>query len=148
MQRSLVDVNVWLALLVRQHQHHKLARTWYETLEASEAGLCRLVQLGLIRLLGNRSIMGNDAVSAATAWTLLEELSEDERVEFVSEPPDLDAFFPALLRYPIPTGKLVSDAYLAAFAMSASRRLVTLDGGFRQFRGLDVELLIGKSPTR
>ena len=145
MQRSLVDVNVWLSLLVRQHQHHRFARKWYETLEVSEAGLCRFVQLGLIRLLGNRSVMHEDAISAAAAWILIEELLEDERVEFVSEPPDLDSFFPPLLNYPIPTSKLVSDAYLAAFAVSTSRRLVTLDAGYRQFRGLEIELLASKS---
>src|SRR6266478_5435559 len=121
MRRSLVDLNVWLSLLVRQHQHHRIATKWYEALEASEAGLCRFVQLGLIRLLGNRTVMGGDAVSAARAWSLIEELSEDERVEFVSEPPDIGTFLPSLLRYAVPTGKLVSNAYLAAFAMSSSR---------------------------
>lgn len=141
MQRSLVDVNVWLSLLVRQHEHHVTARKWYESLESSEAGLCRFVQLGLIRLLGNRSIMGADAVSATAAWGLVEELLGDERVEFVPEPPDIAMFLPSLLRYPVPTGKLVSEAYLAAFAMSSSRRLITLDAGYRQFPGLNVKLL-------
>ncbi len=145
MRRSLVDVNVWLSLLVRQHQHHKIARKWYEALESSEAGLCRFVQLGLIRLLGNRSIMGGDVLSAAAAWSLIEELLKDERVEFVPESPDVDIFLPSLLRYPVPTGKLVSDAYLAAFALSSSRRLITLDAGYRQFRELEIEIL---GPTR
>ena len=47
-----------------------------------------------------------------------------------------------LLRYPVPTPKLVGDAYLAAFAIAGGRKMVTADGGFRQFRGLDVELLV------
>jgi hypothetical protein len=128
-------------LLVRQHEHHSVVRKWYGDLEASEAGLCRFVQLGLIRLLGNRSVMGADAISAAAAWGLIQELLEDERIELVDEPPDFNNFFPALLSYPVPTGKLVSDAYLAAFANSASLRLVTLDAGFRQFRGLDLKVL-------
>ena len=81
---------------------------------------------------------------AASAWDLIEELLEDERVEFVFEPADFNHFFPALLSYPVPTGKLVSDAYLAAFAVSASRRLVTLDAGFRQFRGLDLQVLASR----
>jgi predicted nucleic acid-binding protein len=72
---------------------------------------------------------------------LTEKLLEDERVDFVSEPAGVDSVLPALLNCPIPTGKLVADAYLAAFAITASRRLVTLDRGFRQFRGLDVDLL-------
>ena len=88
--------------------------------------------------------MGEDALSAAKAWSLIAALAEDERVEFASEPPDIESVFPSLLNYPVPTGKLVSDAYLAAFAIGTSRRLVTLDAGYRQFRGLDVELLGSK----
>jgi toxin-antitoxin system PIN domain toxin len=141
MKRCLVDVNVMLALLVRQHEHHRLSRKWFDTLEANEAGLCRLVHLALIRLLGNSAIMGDDALSASAAWILVEELLVDERVDFLAEPSDLDSVMPTLLHYPIPTGKLVGDAYLAAFAMCEGRRVATLDRGFRQFRGLSVELL-------
>jgi predicted nucleic acid-binding protein len=65
MKRCLVDVNVWLALLVRQHQHHRVTRKWFDTLVTGEAGLCRLVQLGLMRPLANRTAMGDHAVSAA-----------------------------------------------------------------------------------
>ena len=117
------------------------SRKWFDRLAPAEAGLCRLVQLALIRLLANRAVLGADALPAAAAWDLIEKLLQDERVDFVSEPPDVTVVLPTLLRYPIPTGKLVGDAYLAAFAMSASRRLVTLDRGFRQFRGLEVDLL-------
>lgn len=132
---------VWHALLVRQHEHHRLARKWFDTLTAGEAGLCRLVQLGLMRLLANRTIVGDHAVSAPEAWALIEALLKDERVDFVPEPPELGSIFPTLLRYPIPTGKLIADAYLAAFAVGSSRRLVTLDRGFKQFRGVETDLL-------
>jgi toxin-antitoxin system PIN domain toxin len=141
MKRCLVDVNVWLALLIDEHEHHKLARHWFDRLAVGEAGLCRVVQLGVMRLLANRSIMGAHAVSAGTAWRLIEELLQDERVDFVAEPAHLDSVLPTLLNYPIPTGKLVTDAYLAAFAIGAALRLTTLDRSFRQFRGLEVDLL-------
>jgi toxin-antitoxin system PIN domain toxin len=141
MKRCLVDVNVWLALLVRQHEHHRVARKWFDTLVTGEAGLCRFVQLGLMRLLANRTVMGDHAVSAAAAWTLIQELLEDERLEFAPEPADLDSILPGLLHYPTPTGKLIADAYLAAFAIASSRRLVTLDQGFRQYRAVEIDLL-------
>jgi len=137
----LVDVNVLLALLVRQHEHHRLSRKWFDTLEAGQGGLCRLVHLALIRLLGNSSIMGDDALTAAAAWVLIEELLIDERMEFVAEPAGIDSVMPTLLTYPVPTVKLISDAYLAAFAICDTRRMVTLDRGFRQYRGLNLELL-------
>ena len=109
MTRCLVDVNVWFALVVRQHRHHDIARAWYETLAAGEADMCRLVQLGLIRLLGNATILGPDAISAAAAWTLITVLLQDERVEFREEPALLDSYLPSFWTYPIPAGKLVKD---------------------------------------
>ena len=141
MKRCLVDVNVILALLVRQHEHHRRARKWFDAMGASEAGLCRIVHLALIRLLGNKALMGDDALSASAAWILIEELLMDERMEFLAEPSGLDSVMTTLLNYPVPTGKLIADAYLAAFAICASRRVVTLDRGFLQFRGLAVQLL-------
>ena len=141
MKRCLADVNVLLALLVRQHERHKIALKWFDGLTSGEVGLCRFVQLALIRLLGNAHIMGDDAVPATTAWRLIEELGQDERVVFVGEPEGLDSTFPTLLNSAVPAGKLIADAYLAAFAIASSRRMVTLDRGFRQFKGLDVEVL-------
>jgi toxin-antitoxin system PIN domain toxin len=143
MKRCLADVNVLLALLVRHHDHHVAARKWFDGLEAGEAGLCRLVQLAIIRLLGNSAIMADHAISPAAAWVLLEELLLDERIDFTEEPPLFDSVFPTLLKYRGRTSKLVGDAYLAAFAMASSRRMVSLDSGFRQFKGLELELLSG-----
>src|SRR5262249_50880006 len=117
MKRCLVDVNVWLALLVIQHEHHQLAREWFDTLAVEEAGLCRIVQLALIRLLGNGSIMGVHAISASAAWNLLEKLIEDERVDFIPESAGVDSILPTLFRYKGLTSKSVTDAYLAAFAI-------------------------------
>lgn len=142
MKRCLADVNILLALLAHNHEHHALVRTWAESLTAGQVGVCRFVQLALIRLLGNAAVMGSHALSAHAAWDLIEhELLVDERFEYLPEPPTLAAAFPALLRYPSPTGKLVGDAYLAAFAIASQRQLVTLDSGFRQFHDLDTRLL-------
>ena len=141
MKQCLADVNVLLALLVVHHQHHRLAFKWFEGLAAGHVGLCRIVQLALIRLLGNPSIMGSHAMPAIAAFEAIQMLLEDERVQFIIEPPEIDYHFPKLLLYPTPTGKLVTDAYLAAFAIGSSRQLVTLDRGFRQFKGLDCKIL-------
>jgi uncharacterized protein len=141
MKPCLVDVNAILALLVRSHAHHDLARRWFDGLNAGEVGICRIVQLAIVRLLGSRAIMGSHAVSAAAGWGIMVELFEDERVEFLIEPANIESFLPRLLSHPVAAGKLVTDAYLAAFAMAASRRLVTLDRDFRRFRGVEIEFL-------
>ena len=141
MKQCLVDVNLGLAFLVKQHEHHRWAERWFERRAAGEVAVCRIVQLSVVRLLANRSVMGDDAMPASAAWKLFELLLEDERVEFVPEPAEIDGLMPGLFKYPGPTGKLVADAYLAAFAIGASMQLVTFDRGFRQFKGLDVAIL-------
>jgi len=141
MKPCLADVNAVLPLLVRDHEFYRPAQRWFDRLDANEAGLCRQVQIGVIRLLGNRHIMGELAMPASTAWRMLEQLLEDERISFIQEPDLLDTHLPAYLNVPVPAPKLISDAYLAAFAVASSRRMVTFDAGFRQFKGLDVELL-------
>ena len=142
MKHCLVDVNVLLPLLVRHHKHHQPARKWLDSLSSGEAGVCRLVQLALARLLANRSIMAGFAIPASDAWRLIRELLEDERFEFVSEPL-IDDILPKLFRYAVPTPNLIMDAYLAAFALAANRRIATFDRGFRQFDELEVDLLEG-----
>jgi predicted nucleic acid-binding protein len=95
---------------------------------------------GLVRLQASPSILGSEALSTTASWNLVAELQEDERVEFVPEPPGLDALLPDCLAHHGPAARLVNDAYLAAFAMASGRRLATLDRGFRRFAGLQLAL--------
>ena len=104
-------------------------------------GICRATQLGLLRLLSNRAILGNSALTGANAWALVAGLLEDDRMTFLPEPTGISEIMPPLLTYPVPTTKLIMDAYLAAFAIASERQLVTFDKGFKQYRGLDVALL-------
>jgi len=143
MKPCLADVNVLMALLVRHHRHHETAVRWFDGLAAGEAILCRYVQLALIRLLGNRTIMAEYAVSASVAWSLIEELMGDERMEFAPEPAFVDSVLPKLFRYSVPANKLVGDAYLAAFAIAGQMRLATFDRGFEQFDAVDLEFISG-----
>jgi toxin-antitoxin system PIN domain toxin len=141
MKRCLVDVNVLFALLVERHDHHKRVSEWFDGLSAGEAALCRFVQLALIRLLGNRTVMGDGAVPAGVAWHAIGQLLEDERIDFIAEPEQLDSILPELFRYRASTNQLISDAYLAAFAVAASFRMATMDRGFSQFKDLDVVVI-------
>jgi predicted nucleic acid-binding protein len=72
---------------------------------------------------------------------MLQELLTDEREEYVEEPRGLDEVLPALFRYRRPSGKLLADAYLAAFAECSGLGLVTFDAGFREYPGTEVQLL-------
>jgi toxin-antitoxin system PIN domain toxin len=140
MKPCLADVNFLLPLLVRTHTHHAPAQAWWSRQPPAHIGLCRTVQLGVIRLLSNQRIMQQQVLSARAAWDILAELQFDERIEFWPEPKGLDEVLPTLLRYHAPTHALVTDAYLAAFAISRQSALVTFDRGFQQFNGLNVEI--------
>jgi predicted nucleic acid-binding protein len=52
MKRYLADVNVWFALAVEEHQHHRNARNWWEE-TTGVFGFVRTTQLGLLRLLAS-----------------------------------------------------------------------------------------------
>ena len=137
----LADVNVWLALLVKEHIHHAPAFAWFETLGPSQGGICRVIQLALLRLLCNRSIMADGALTAAEAWNRVVELLQDERVKFHAEPQGLDSLLPGMLGRPVSAPNLITDAYLAAFTAASNLRLATFDREFQQFRGLRFTLL-------
>ena len=141
MSSYLADVNIWLALLVHEHEHHDATLHWFRSVAAGDVALCRLVQLSTIRLMGNADATRGKTVPALQAWAAFQHLCNDERVEFLNEPEGLDAILPTLFRYRVPTPGLVNDAYLAAFAMASRRCLVTYDRGFQQFRGLEVEIM-------
>lgn len=63
----LPDVNVWIALAIAEHVHHKPAQGWFDS---SEGGVvfCRVTQMGLLRILTNQHALGTDALTPAHAW--------------------------------------------------------------------------------
>jgi toxin-antitoxin system PIN domain toxin len=138
MKPCLVDVNVLFPLLLRHHEHHQAAAKWFDGLKAGDAILCRFVQLTLLRLLCNPTIMGEFVLSGLAAWQLVEALMEDERLDFAAEPALMESAFPKLLSLPATANKCVTDTYLAAFAIAGSMRFATFDTGFEQFRGLEL----------
>ena len=95
---SLVDLNVWLALAFDGHVHHPTALRWFERGAANAAGFCRITQLGLLRLLTNRSVMGPFVLTQRGAWEGYERLCRDERVVFLEEPMDLEKHWRQLTR--------------------------------------------------
>ena len=75
----LVDVGVWLAAVWGRHVHYPVASDWFNR-QADDLVFCRVTQMGLLRLLSNPAIMGDDAVDRSQAWRLFDQLWSDERV--------------------------------------------------------------------
>ena len=69
-------------------------------------------------------------------------LLADDRIVFRSEEPaGLEALWRRFAVRGTASPKLWMDGYLAAFALAGGYRMVTTDTAFRQFAGLDLELL-------
>lgn len=123
----LPDVNVWLALASRRHVHAKVCSEWIGSIESGEILFCRVTQMGLLRLLTNKSAMGDEALSSREAWRVYRTILDDPRIEFAPEPFALEPEWKRLTSQDRPAPKIWTDAYLTAFARAGGMRLVTLD---------------------
>jgi toxin-antitoxin system PIN domain toxin len=142
----LCDSNVWLALALSKHVHHVAARRWFDAIgEPASVSFCRATQQTFLRLLTNASVLrpyGNPPLTNREAWNAYEAYLADDRIAFLAhEPAGLEAQWERLALRDTASPKLWMDAYLAAFALAGRYRMVTTDAAFRQFAGLDLELL-------
>ena len=126
------DINVWVALTSARHVHHQVAHDfWDDAPTQARFFFCRYTQIGLLRLLSMKAVMGRDTMNQSQAWTTYDAWFEDSRVEFAEEPHGVEPFFRALTRLRHPSPKAWPDAYLAAFADAAGLTLVTFDRALR-----------------
>jgi len=142
---KLVDSNVWLALVLRAHQHHEVASEWFGTQAASNVALCRATQMAILRLLTTNAVLDaydSEPLTNEQALALIDGLLTNSRVSFAPEPAGLDAHWRRFAGKDSPSPKLWMDAYLAAFAVAGNHELVSVDAAFRQFDGLSLRLLV------
>jgi toxin-antitoxin system PIN domain toxin len=127
-----LDVNVWIALSVSGHPHHGEASYWLHRLENdSTLVFSRFTQLGLLRLLTNTAVMGDEALTLGEAWAVYDRWLQDPRVEFYAEPRNAETEF-RMATEPFAAKlatKWVADCWLLAFAEASRARLVTFDKG-------------------
>ena len=140
---TLCDANVLLALSYERHIHHQIALAWLDRQGRREVVLCRSTQLSLLRLLCNTSVMDRDVCTMVQAWEIYDEILEDDRFQFCSEPSALEQTLRQFTQSNRASSKLWQDAYLAAFAITAGLQMVTFDRGFKQFAELRKTILEG-----
>ena len=139
---DLPDINVWLALVDKRHVHHAAAaHYWFDTSVRSRA-FCRITANGFLRLSSNANVLPNP-LSPHEAWITYRQFLLLPIICWLPEPPTLDDSYCALTCTPGFIHRLWTDAYLAAFAISSQCRLVSFDGDFNRFAGLDFLHLSG-----
>jgi toxin-antitoxin system PIN domain toxin len=131
-----IDLNVWLALCVDRHPHHTIAWAWLSGLpEDARLILCRYTHLGILRLLTNKAVMGDETLTLRQAWSVYDSWLEDPRVEFFPDPHTIEAAFRRVTE-PFAeqsATKWVGDCWLLAFAQATHSRLVTFDQALCDF---------------
>jgi toxin-antitoxin system PIN domain toxin len=94
----LPDVNVWIAVAAEQHIHHTVAKRCFTNIQTDQVLFCRITQLGFLRLLTNKHVMGEEVLSPSDAWQAYRALRADRRIGYLSEPAELqeswDVFVP------------------------------------------------------
>lgn len=124
---DLPDINVWVALVYEGHEHHPVARDWFERAEEIDARFCRVTQLGLLRLLTLEAVMGDEVLGQRDAWAVYDSLARDSRVSWCREPDGIEPVWRGLTLASGRRSRQWTDAYLAAFSATADLRLVTFD---------------------
>lgn len=120
------DINVWVALMWRSHSHYEVTREWF--LSSNQYNyFCRQTQLGFLRLVTTRSVLGPDTKSMRQAWSLWDEIWGYQRIGFHAEPSNLEPVLRSYSQDAMASPKRWGDDYLLAFATAANLRLVTID---------------------
>ena len=135
------DVNLWIALASDQHVHNAAARIWLDGINDDRIAFCRITELGLLRLLANAHVMGDDVLSPAAAWRVYDVFRADPRITFVGEQAGFDAYWQERASHVAGGGNRWTDAYLAAFAAHWDFTLVTFDRSIMAHRDCAVVTL-------
>lgn len=112
----LLDVNVLIAAIWRNHPDHDKVNAW---LEGREIATCPISQLGFLRISTNPKALN---ASMATSRQLLEVFLKKRESLFI--PDDLSPLKSSAQR-----SEHVTDLYLAELAASREMKLGTLDAG-------------------
>ena len=124
------DINVWLALSVGAHTHHTEAWNWLNRIsDDSVLIFSRYTQIGILRLLTNQAVMGDQALTVKRAWEVYDRWQRDPRVQFYPEPRSLDGEFRSATTPfgQLPASKWIGDCYLLAYSRGTEAKLVTFD---------------------
>ena len=135
---DLLDVNVLVALLVPEHQHHAASMEWFTTRSRSEGwATCAVTELGVIRVCAQLPGGAWPAETTADRLLLLTATGRD----YVFWP---DAVSPAVMPEvrTASTGKQITDRYLLGLARRHGGRVITFDRALAVAGGGDVVCLL------
>lgn len=125
MSRCLLDVNVLIALIDRDHVHHDSAQSWFGATGHAAWSTCPITQNGVIRIVGGSRYPG-DMGPPARIVALLARFCALPGHEFW--PDDISLLDPTRISSDRLLGQgQVTDSYLLALAVAHGGKLATFD---------------------
>jgi uncharacterized protein len=117
----LLDVNLLMALLWENHEHHIQARSWFKNVSAF--AICPVVQFGFARV-SSHPLLGY-GLKPELAFGVLRQFIADSRHEFI--PDDLSCADREVRTELMAGANQITDRYLVALARQHGFSLATLD---------------------
>ena len=134
-QRSLLDLNVLIAMTDPEHEHHRIARKWFLSSGKEDWAICPLTELGFLRITTSPAYSPSPH-KLEQAIAILQSLKGYRGYWYC--PIDeswvtLTARFVARVR----GHQQMTDACLLGLAIKENRKLVTFDKGFIYLAGAE-----------
>jgi toxin-antitoxin system PIN domain toxin len=123
--RSLLDVNLLIALVDRSHAAHRFAHNWLAANRTLGWSTCPIAENGCLRILTNPKYSNPYPAEEVLEW--LDEAKLDPSYDFW--PDDLSINGLHFRRAALTGHQQVTDIYLLAMAVSRGARLLTFDTG-------------------
>jgi uncharacterized protein len=135
----VADVNIMVAAFRLDHPHHSMVRPWLDMQLDSDMPLVvpDLVWTGFVRVVTSKRIFTIPA-TVDDALEFVDAVRSQRNYMVVPHLPDVLDVFGGVCRTQQVSGNLVTDAYIAAVALSLGAPVVTLDRDFRRFESLRI----------
>lgn len=134
-QKSLLDLNVLIALADQRHSHHRQARKWFASSGKKSWGICPLTEAGFVRVTTNPDFRpGPHSIQQAIA--ILQSL-RNVPGSWYCEIRETDSWVKVTAPFAarISGHQQVTDAYLLGLAIKEDAALVTFDRGLKYLAG-------------
>lgn len=135
---TLIDVNVLLSAANRRSEMHAACVHWLSVAlnSTQSVGMPWHSLLGFLRISTNPKFTSS-SLTMAQAWDVVESWLDHPAVWSPEPGPNHRHIFGDLIRHTPGTHKWVADTHLAALAIEHGLTLVSTDGDFTRFRGLN-----------
>ncbi|HHQ49098.1 MAG TPA: type II toxin-antitoxin system VapC family toxin [Acidobacteria bacterium] len=131
------DINLLMYAYTSDAPHHEAARSWWEGCLSGTVmvGIPWVVALGFVRLMSSRAVLTDpltpvEALEHVASW-----LERPQALVLIPGPRHLEILSSIMAAAGV-TGRLTTDAHLAALAMENQAELCSNDADFARFPGL------------